>query len=169
MKKTIAVSVVLCALVLGLVAPQTVLAHCQIPCGIYGDQLRIEQLKEHITTIAKSMRLIEELSAADAAANTNQIVRWVMNKEEHAGEFVEIIEYYFMQQRIKPLEEGEEGYREYVKQVVLCHHMQVAAMKCKQSTDQQYTQQLSELVDAFAKSYFDPEDYEHLEHHHGQE
>jgi len=26
-------------------------AHCQVPCGIYDDQARLDALEEHITTI----------------------------------------------------------------------------------------------------------------------
>ena len=147
------------------VLPNLAFAHCQIPCGIYGDQMRIEMMKEHITTIEKSMRLIDELSAGDPAANTNQIVRWVMNKEDHVGQFVEIVTAYWMQQRIKPVAEGEEGYDKYVAQVTLCHEMLVTAMKCKQTTDQANTAKLTELVDAFAATYFSEEDLAHLKEH----
>ncbi|MDY6953871.1 MAG: superoxide dismutase [Ni], partial [Thermodesulfobacteriota bacterium] len=33
-------------------------AHCEIPCGIYDDQMRIDMIAEHITTIEKSMKQI---------------------------------------------------------------------------------------------------------------
>ena len=46
--------------------PASVQAHCQIPCGIYGDEMRFQMLEEHITTIEKSMKLIGELSAGRA-------------------------------------------------------------------------------------------------------
>ena len=32
----------------------TVYAHCQVPCGIYGDQLRFEQMLEDTKTITKA-------------------------------------------------------------------------------------------------------------------
>lgn len=37
-------------------------AHCEIPCGIYGDQARVDLIREHVTTIEKSMDMIEKLS-----------------------------------------------------------------------------------------------------------
>ena len=37
-------------------------AHCEIPCGIYDDQLRADLIAEHATTIEKSMKKIVELS-----------------------------------------------------------------------------------------------------------
>ncbi|PLX11209.1 MAG: superoxide dismutase, partial [Marinilabiliales bacterium] len=40
-------------------------AHCEIPCGIYEDTIRIELIKEHIITIEKSMKMIHELSQED--------------------------------------------------------------------------------------------------------
>ena len=32
-----------------------VLAHCEIPCGIYDDQTRVQLIHEHIGTIEKAM------------------------------------------------------------------------------------------------------------------
>ena len=51
------------------------LAHCQIPCGIYSDGLRFEMLREHLTTIEKSMNEVNTLSLAPSD-NMNQLVRW---------------------------------------------------------------------------------------------
>ena len=47
----------------GIIAVVAILAsiaysHCQIPCGIYNDQMRFDTIAEHITTIEKSMKLI---------------------------------------------------------------------------------------------------------------
>ena len=73
------------------------MAHCEIPCGIYDDKMRISLLEEHIATIEKSMGMIMEL---DNSKNSNQTVRWIMNKEEHANKFQEIVSQYFLTQRI---------------------------------------------------------------------
>ena len=94
-------------------------AHCEIPCGIYGDDTRIAILKEHITTVEKSMQQIAELSAA-GNKNYNQIVRWVDNKEVHCNEIQEIVTQYFMTQRVKPLPPGAAAAQEkYVKQLTI--------------------------------------------------
>ncbi len=74
--------------------------HCQVPCGIYGDSIRIELIYEHIETIDKSMRMIDEISNQEKP-NYNQLVRWVVNKEEHAEKIQEIVSQYFLNQRIK--------------------------------------------------------------------
>ena len=39
-------------------------AHCEIPCGIYGDSVRIALIYEHIETVEKSMNMINEISEA---------------------------------------------------------------------------------------------------------
>ena len=124
-----------------LATTATVRAHCQIPCGIYDDQMRIHLMKEHVTTIEKSMKQIQ------AAANQNQTVRWIMNKDAHADKLSEIATYYFMAQRIKP---GCDGYAVKLGQL---HEILVYSMKAKQTTDLAHVEKLRELIRAFEKSY----------------
>jgi len=168
MKRTrsvVAVSLAGLALVVGLLftSPQVVLAHCQIPCGIYDDAMRFTMLEEHITTIEKSMNQVVAL-AENPSENANQLVRWVVNKENHADYFAEIVTQYFLQQRIKPVEPGNGPEREaYIEKVTLCHQMLVATMKAKQTTDLQYVAQLRSLVAAFRRAYFTPEEEKKLE------
>ena len=124
-------------------------SHCEIPCGIYDDEMRINLLKEHVATIEKSM---DKINNPDDGKNSNQHIRWVMNKELHANEFQEIVSQYFLTQRIKA---GSKNYEEMLKHL---HQMLVYAMKCKQTIDLQNTAKLKELIDAFAKLYFAPHD-----------
>ena len=136
-----------------LLMPSVVSAHCEIPCGIYHDEVRFELLSEHIETIAKSMNQINELSAA-GEMNYNQLVRWVTNKEDHAAKFMEIVEQYFMHQRIKPVDPSEsDKYQAYLKLVELSHPMLVSAMKCKQTADIQHPATLTELLAQFKEAY----------------
>ena len=140
-------------------------AHCEVPCGIYTDHLRIELIKEHIMTIEKAMKQIDALADEDDA-NYNQMVRWINTKEHHANLIQEIAEQYFMTQRIKPADpEDEEAYKKYITQLTLAHEMLIYAMKTKQSTDLKYTEKLSATVDKFSEAYFGPEDKEHLHEH----
>ncbi|UCD63078.1 MAG: superoxide dismutase [Candidatus Zixiibacteriota bacterium] len=130
-------------------------AHCEIPCGIYDDQLRISLLKENITTIEKSMAEITRLAAA-GEKNYNQLIRWVNNKEQHAGRFMEIVAQYFMTQRLKPADPSDgEVYLKYQAQLSLLHRMLFYAMKCKQTTASEHTTTLRKLVDEFADLYFE--------------
>ena len=137
-----------------MILSQPSFAHCEIPCGIYGDSIRIALLKEHIQTIEKSMNMINELSAAENP-DYNQLVRWVVNKEEHAKEMQHIVSQYFLHQRIKPTEPGDtEHYNKYIRELSLLHQVLVFAMKAKQSTDLSVIANLNKAVDAFAHSYF---------------
>ncbi len=130
-------------------------AHCEIPCGIYGDSVRIALLYEHIETIEKSMNQINELSKAENP-DYNQLVRWVMNKEEHAKKMQEIVSQYFLHQRVKPTSSADDAaYRKYIKQLELLHHISVFAMKSKQSTDLSIIDTLREKVHLFEHAYFD--------------
>jgi len=129
-------------------------AHCEIPCGIYADSVRISLINEHITTIEKSMKQIEEISSS-SSPNYNQLVRWVVNKEEHAKKIQEIVSQYFLHQRIKIVEEDQkEAYAKYQQHLGLLHKMQVYAMKCKQTTDLKFIASLRATVSDFEKAYF---------------
>ncbi len=129
-------------------------AHCQIPCGIYDDEARFGMLREHITTIEKSINEIERLSK-EPEKNYNQIVRWVTNKDDHAQQFTEIVTYYFMAQRIKPADPKDtDAYNKYMRSIAVLHQMVVYAMKTKQSMDLANVETLRSLVDDFEKLYF---------------
>lgn len=133
---------------------QDAYGHCEIPCGIYGDSLRIEQIDEHITTIEKSMNSIIELSGEDDK-NYNQIVRWVNNKEEHAQKIQDIVSQYFLHQRIKPTDPSNtEQYEKYINRLTLLHELQVYAMNAKQTTDLEYIEKLRNTLHDFADAYF---------------
>ena len=136
-----------------LVAPALTYAHCEIPCGIYDDEARLDLMAEHITTIEKSMNQVTELSAA-ADKNYNQLVRWVTNKEDHANQYMDIVTQYFMTQRIKPAEMSDAAaYDKYVKSVTLLQQMLVSAMKCKQTTDLAHVEKLRSLLKDFRALY----------------
>jgi len=122
-------------------------AHCQIPCGIYDDHARIAMMEEHVATIEKSMNEITKLSA-ETPQNSNQLIRWVMNKDEHADKLTEVVTYYFLAQRIKP---DTENYEAKLKTL---HGMMIAAMKCKQTVDLKNVEELKTLIHQFEKLYF---------------
>lgn len=145
------------AMAMFLVSWGKVFAHCQIPCGIYDDRLRISQLREDIETIEKSMKSIIALSK-NSEKDYNQIVRWVNNKERHAGHMEEIISYYFMAQRINPQDNKKgEFFEKYIRELTLLHSMLVYTMKAKQGTDLEVAGKLRSLVSDFEESYFKDE------------
>ena len=99
------------------------------------------------------MNKINELKA-DNENNINQLVRWVNNKEEHTLKVQEIVEQYFMHQRIKPEEKGDTNYDKYITQLTLMHKLSVYAMKCKQTTDVEWVKKMRAALHDFEHSYF---------------
>ena len=141
------------ALLFTLLLSSTIYGHCEIPCGIYDDSLRVAMIKEHINTVEKSMKQINLLSQ-ESTVNYNQLVRWVTNKEEHATEIQEIVSQYFLHQRIKLTSPASDKYNQYVTNLSLLHQLSVYAMKAKQSTDLDIISKLKEAIVSFEESYF---------------
>jgi len=148
-KRIVAVSILATVAILASIA----YSHCQVPCGIYGDDARFDAIAEHLKTIEKSMKQIEELTAQEPV-NANQIVRWVNNKEKHADEISQIVTYYFMAQRVKlPAAGDTKAYNAYVKKLTLLHEMLVYAMKAKQTTDLVNVEKLRIALEKFHRAY----------------
>ena len=146
--------------------PGLLFAHCQIPCGIYSDEMRFQMIEEDITTIEKSMQQIVELSG-QSSINFNQLVRWITNKDEHAQKIQDVVNAYFLTQRIKPVDETDkQAYEEYAHKLALLHQMLFYAMKAKQTTDPDNVTKLRALLSEFHDAYFGPEEKEHLKEHH---
>lgn len=137
------------AIFLSLMFTAKLFAHCEIPCGIYDDEMRYDMLSEHIKTMEKSMKYINNLSK-HKNKNYNQLIRWTNNKEMHANEFQDIVSQYFLTQRIKP----DTKDKNYLKHLALFHEMLVYAMKCKQTTDLKNASKLKDLVAESRKLYF---------------
>lgn len=123
------------------------LAHCQVPCGVYGDQRRFEAMLEDTETIAKGIAQIGELASRTDAYSKNQLTRWVNTKEDHASNTQKIIAEYFMTQRIKP------GSENYLKKLESAHKVMVAAMKCKQAADPATAKALQQSIYTFYEAY----------------
>jgi nickel superoxide dismutase len=148
-KPTLVTAILAGGLFAGLVP--TAHAHCEIPCGIYTDSMRIDMIEEHCQTIEKSMAQIR----AGADGNQNQLIRWVTNKEDHANQIQHIVTQYFMTQRIKPEME------KYEQKLSLLHQMLLAAMKCKQTTEPAHVAKLRVLAATFSTLYFGPPESSH--------
>ena len=123
------------------------LAHCQVPCGVYGDQNRFEQMLEDQTTIEKAGKLIAELTGKKDALSHNQLARWVSTKESHATAIQNTIADYFMAQRIKASD------KKYTEKLSKAHAVMVAAMKCKQTIDLKTATALKDSILSFQKAY----------------
>ena len=124
------------------------LAHCQVPCGIYGDQLRFQQMLEDEQTISKAQVTINELTGGEIDAQAvNQMVRWTTTKEDHATRIQNTIAEYFLAQRIKPDNE------KYTAQLKAAHGVMIAAMKAKQSADPATAKTLEKAIFDLYRAY----------------
>lgn len=147
------IAILLVALTATFTTTQSVYAHCEVPCGIYGDMTRIDLIREHIATIEKAMNQINTISS-EKSPNYNQLVRWVNNKEEHAEKIQTIVSQYFLHQRIKlGAKPGTHEHEDYLRKLTLCHELLVYSMKAKQSTDLAVIEKLKSTIDAFEKAY----------------
>lgn len=126
--------------------------HCQVPCGIYTDQLRFEMMLEDTKTIAKSIDQINEFAAGVgegpmSGTAINQVSRWVATKEDHATKIQDVMAAYFFAQRIKS------DHADYTGQLASAHRVIVAAMKCKQAADPATAEALKASILEFYKAY----------------
>jgi nickel superoxide dismutase len=131
----------------GLLLPTQGLAHCQIPCGMYDDVARVKGMLEDAATVVKATKLIADLAGKTDAQSQNQMVRWVVNKEQHAQKIISTISDYFLTQRVKP------GQEDYLVRLAKHHAVIIAAMKAKQNADVKYAQALQDSVKAL-RSYY---------------
>lgn len=131
----------------------TIYGHCEVPCGIYDDSLRVTVIKEHINTIEKSMKQINALSQ-ESPVNYNQLIRWITTKEEHANKIQDIVSQYFLHQRIKLTDPNSDKHALYVTNLTLLHQLLVYSMKSKQSTDLDIINKLNKTISSFEDSYF---------------
>lgn len=148
-------------IILFLLLQGSLLAHCQVPCGIYNDAARIVQIQEDFSTIQKAMNKIKELSEQQDATSMNQMTRWILTKEEHASKIQKVVSDYFLTQRIKVKTEGPE-YDLYVKQTISLHQILVSAMKCKQTVDLKNVDYGLDLIETFIDLYFDAHGKDHI-------
>jgi uncharacterized protein YeaO (DUF488 family) len=140
------------SLLFGLIVfSNSIFGHCQVPCGIYADEVVFGELATDIATIEKAMVQINTLDPEDVQ-NRHQLVRWINNKESHAQNIQDTISAYFLAQRIK-LEMKESDAERYWTLVELAHKITVVAMKCKQGTDVANAKVLAEALHDFQHAY----------------
>lgn len=114
--------------------------HCQVPCGIFNDPIRVALVQEHAATIKKAMIQLNMLAEKPAPSGEqftsqdfNQAARWVATKEQAATEIMTIVSEYMLAQRVKKASFASEA--EYHKALALHHALLQSAMKTKQTVD----------------------------------
>ena len=134
-------------IILTLLSTNWLSAHCQVPCGVYGDSARFTQMLEDQSTITKAIGQISELAGKQDAQSANQLSRWVATKEDHASKIQKIIAEYFLTQRIKS---SSEKYDALLKGA---HAVMVSAMKCKQGVNAKSADTLKSAIESFQSVY----------------
>ncbi|MCB1228247.1 MAG: hypothetical protein KDK99_20745 [Verrucomicrobiales bacterium] len=146
--KSLASTLLAAAALLIAQAPASLHAHCQVPCGIYGDELRFQAMLEDQSTIAKAGAEVAKLVAGESSAlSANQIARWVVTKEEHAQKIQDTIAAYFMAQRIKADDP------QYTAKLTAAHKVMTAAMKAKQDPSGEVAEALKTAILDFYRAY----------------
>ncbi|MCF7823918.1 MAG: superoxide dismutase, Ni [Candidatus Marinimicrobia bacterium] len=131
----------------GMLTPQSLNAHCQVPCGIYDDHARLQSILEDAATVEKAALLINELAGKLDAQSQNQLVRWVNTKELHAERVIETISNYYLTQRVKPEQ------KDYTKRLEKHHAVILAAMRAKQNAAVSYGEDLTKSIQALSDYY----------------
>lgn len=158
MQKAIQVIFICC-----IIIKSDLLAHCQVPCGIYDDALRVISIQEDFETINKAINEIIQLQQNSEDPNFNQIVRWINTKEEHATRIQKTISEYFLIQRVKVKNRNDKSaYNDYTNKLETLHQLMIIAMKCKQNINQEHVHKGKVLLDKFTKVYFDDHGIKHL-------
>ena len=125
-------------------APGTVLAHCDIPCGIYDPHL----MQVGALTVIRMHQLIEGIQA-DGTAERNSFSRYILVKEEHA----ELVK------REARIIWGDYFKPEHVEKHKDLHDVTWAIMKLgskvRQTVDMQAAQDLLAQTQRFAEIFWD--------------
>lgn len=127
-------------------------AHCQMPCGIYHDELVYNQIDQYAETMYKAVAVLNDLHM-DSVKEKNDFVRWVVQKENASNEIAEVICKYFLMQKIKP---GEE---DTAKKLAEAHKLLFGIVQIKQNTDIKFVEAFTEDWEKF-KLMFHVEGYE---------
>ena len=137
---------------LAMLATPMLHSHCQMPCGIYHDDMVFDQIDQYVETMVKAVTVMAD-TKLDSTQNGNTFVRWVLNKENMSNETANLITTYFLQQKIKPDEEDT------VKRLVSAHKMLNLLMTIKQTADIKYIKAFNDEWEKF-KLFFHIEGYE---------
>lgn len=127
-------------------------SHCQMPCGIYHDDMVYDQIDQYVETMVKGVTVLSE-NQYQTAQDKNTFTRWVVQKENMSNETAQLLTSYFLQQKIKPDEDDT------VKRVVAVHKLLCYIVTIKQTCDMKYVQAFSDEWDKF-KLMFHIEGYE---------
>lgn len=128
------------------------MSHCQMPCGIYHDDMVFDQIDQYVETMYKGISVIDD-SKFTSVKDRNETVRWIALKDHESDDTAQLITTYFLQQKIKP------GEADTAKKLESAHKLLFLLVAIKQNVDLQMVQDFSDEWDKF-KTMFHVEGYE---------
>jgi nickel superoxide dismutase len=128
-------------------------AHCQVPCGIYDDHARVMAMAEDAETVIKAVTMMNELAGKHDVQASQQFIRWVNNKEQHAQKIISTMADYFLTQRVKTSQS------DYTARLAKHHAVILAAMKAKQQSNLAVAQELFDAIKSLEAYY--PHEHQH--------
>lgn len=134
-----------------LLAQGGLMAHCQMPCGIYHDEMVYGQIDQYVETMYKGISVLNN-SKFSTTKERNEFIRWVIQKERASDDAAQLINGYFLQQKIQI---GEESTTE---RLISAHKLLFLIVGIKQNTDLEFVEAFSEEWDKF-KLMFHREGY----------
>jgi len=143
---------VLAALALCLVSVEKLEAHCQMPCGIYNDDMIYDYIDQYIKTMYKGVSVMNN-SKFSNPQERNEFIRWVIEKEKKSDEIAAMITQYFLQQKIKG------GEPDTAKRLASAHNLLCTLVTIKQHSSTEFIEEFSKEWDKF-KLMFHSEGYE---------
>ena len=135
-------------------SPSPTYNHCQVPCGIFDDPAIVNELIQASITIRKAMVQSDSLHDTTNGTNllaVNQVVRWIMTKEEHCNKIITTVSEYCLCQRVK--RENFKSERDYLEALKIHHIVLQAAMKAKQTMDVAACDALDHAIEDLSKMY----------------
>lgn len=78
-----------------------------MPCGIYNDQMVYDQINEFEMTMFKCVKALEH-NKFETLEERNQFIRWVMTKDKECDQASHTLCYFFLQQKIQPIDDNIE-------------------------------------------------------------
>ncbi len=127
-------------------------AHCQMPCGIYHDDMEYDRIDQYVETMYKAMSVLNTSKFSDTKER-NEFMRWVMQKEKASDEAAHMIMHYFLQQKILP------GGDDTIKKLIAAHNLLYYTVCIKQTVDLKFVNQFYDEWEKF-KLMFHREGYE---------
>jgi nickel superoxide dismutase len=127
-------------------------AHCQLPCGIYHDDMVFDQIDQYAETMYKGISVLNQIKINNMH-DQNEVIRWVLEKEKESNEIASLITIFFLQQKIKP------GEPETPKRLASAHKLLFLLVAIKQNTDLKFVKEFTDEWETF-KTMFHVEGYE---------